>query len=232
MRHDGRVGADHPATAVVDVWLRRVVDVPPGRELLDRHERAVLAGLAIHAAASAYAAGHVLLRRAVADVVGSTPGALCFDRACSVCGGQHGRPVLRDDLTVSVSLSHTVEVVAVAVTRSGPVGIDVETDVGADFDGYAQMALHEDERASVEDPAPGRARRRTVAWVRKEAALKALGVGLRHDPSRLPAPTTSTRTTIDGVGDVVVVDLAVPWAGTSAAVAVSGPLDGIDVRLR
>lgn len=230
MRHDGPVGADHPATAVVDVWLRRVVDVPPGRELLDEHERVVLAGHATHAAASAYAAGHVLLRRAVADVVGSSPGALRFDRTCIVCARQHGRPVLRDDPTVCVSLSHTSEVVAVAVSRAGPVGIDVEAQADVDFDGYAETALHDDERASVEDPASGRAHRRAVAWVRKEAALKALGVGLRHEPSRLPTPAVNTRTTIDGIGEVVVVDLAVPWGCTSAAVAVSGPLDAIDVR--
>ncbi|EWT00343.1 4-phosphopantetheinyl transferase [Intrasporangium oryzae NRRL B-24470] len=229
-----------PKVVPVDVWLRRVADVGPAPELLDEHERRVLAGLVTHAAARSYAAGHVLLRRAVSEAVGVSPTALRFDRTCSVCGAQHGRPVLLDDPALHLSLSHASEAIAVAVSHTAPVGVDIETHAAVDFEAFAESALHEEELERVEDgPAgglagglEGRLARRATAWVRKEATLKALGVGLRLDATRFPAPPTGARVCVADLGEVVVVDLPVPWPGLSAALAVSGPFDVIEVRAR
>lgn len=241
IRHDERVDGDErsPTVARVDVWLRRVVDVALAPDLLDEHEQAVLAGLVSGAAARAYAAGHVLLRRAVSETVGVAPAALRFDRTCAVCGAQHGRPVLLDDPTLGISLSHVTEAVAVAVSRGAPVGVDIEAHAAVDFDGFAGSALHRDElddfeggEDGVEDGVEGLLARRAAAWVRKEASLKALGVGLRLDPARFPAPTPGTRTAVAGLGEVVVVDLPVPWPGLSAALAAGAPFEAIEVRAR
>ena len=212
MRHDG-------AVAWVDVWVRRAVDVPGGQDLLDEHERRSLASAVASRQARAYAAAHALARRAVAQVAGGSPAEVRFDRTCPECGGQHGRPTLPDVPDVWVSLSRTEEVVAVAVSAL-PVGVDVESAERARF---AAVALHPGERA--EDPAR--------SWTRKEAALKALGTGLRTDPASLRTPPDGIPTDLAGDGTWVTVrDVPVPWPGHAVAVAVAGRADPLEVRTR
>jgi 4'-phosphopantetheinyl transferase len=65
-----------------------------------------------------------------------------------------------------------------AITDAGPVGVDVEAEGAADFAGFEDVALHPSERATPpNDP--------TRVWVRKEALLKAYGLGLAVDPSEV-----------------------------------------------
>ena len=94
---------------------------------------------------------------------------------------------------------------------------------GRGFAGFADVALHPDERATPPaDP--------TRTWVRKEALLKAYGLGLAVDPSRRRGSTTtgSSRGTSHHPppGAVWLRDLAVP--GHVVAVAVL-PRDGQDM---
>ena len=214
MRHDG-------AVAWVDVWVRRAVDVPGGQDLLDDHEHARLASAVAPGQARAYAAAHVLARRAVAQVAGGSPAQLRFDRTCPACGEEHGRPTLPDLPDVWVSLSRTEEVVAVAVSGL-PVGVDVESGERARFTGFAAVALHPGERA--EDPAR--------SWTRKEAALKALGTGLRTDPTSLRTPPDGIPTDLGDGAWVTVRDVPVPWPGHAVAVAVAGRADPLEIRMR
>ena len=77
-------------------------------------------------------------------------------------------------------------------------------------------------------------RERAVSWVRKEAALKALGIGLRTDPAGLRTPPSGIPADLlgDGAAKVTVHDLALPWPDAAAAVAVAGQVRQVDVRLR
>lgn len=221
-------------TAVtVDVWVRRVADVPEGRDLLDDHERATLARIVPPATARSYAAGHVLARRAVASRVGSTPSSLRFDRTCTRCGAPHGRPVLLGFPGVELSLSRCDDWVAVALSAL-PLGIDIESTEAVRFPGFPAVALHPDERDVVEPSGDGLLRRHAVSWVRREAALKALGIGLRTDPAGLRTPPSGLPSELLGDGDatVTVHDLALPWPEATAAVAVAGQVGQVDVRLR
>ena len=232
--HHGVVTAPPPHGPVtVDVWIRRVTEVPEGRDLLDDHERTTLEGIVPPSAARSYAAGHVLARRAVASVVGSRASDLRFDRTCTTCGEPHGRPVLPEFPMLHLSLSHGETLVAVAVSSALVVGVDAETARATDFPGFPLVALHEDERAAVEGAPAGRLLRRAIAWVRKEAALKALGIGLRSDPSNLLTPPSGSATDLAGDGHwVTVQDVPLPWPDAAAAVAVSGRAERVDVRYR
>lgn len=226
-----------PVTAVtVDVWVRRVADLPDGRDLLDDHERATLARIVPSSAAMAYAAGHVLARRAVASVVGSPPASLRFDRTCTTCGAGHGRPVLVGSRDVEVSLSRCDDWVAVAISTALPVGIDIESIQAVRFPGFPDVALHPDERDVVEPSTDMHLRRRAVSWVRKEAALKSLGIGMRRDPAGLRTPPSGIPTDLLGDGaarvTVTVHDLALPWPAVAAAVALAGQARRVDVRQR
>ncbi|MFN0281786.1 MAG: 4'-phosphopantetheinyl transferase family protein [Kineosporiaceae bacterium] len=119
------------------------------------------------------------LRGLVARHRGTTPDSVHVSRAaCPSCGGPHGRPVV--GAGPDVSLARSGPVVAVALSDDGPVGIDVEEVARTAFAGFPAVALHADERRAVE---AGGLEARARTWVRKEAALKAAGVGLVVDPT-------------------------------------------------
>ena len=220
--------------AVVDLWVRRPSAVLAENEgpalaeaLLDRVERDRLQSFCDDDAARSYAAAHLLARTQVGLLLGRDPASLRFGRACDDCGEQHGRPRLLDDPMLHVSLSRTPSLVAVALSRSGAVGVDVEPHSAASFVGYPEVALHPDERA-VGSGASFRARRGqppsgVTAWVRKEAALKALGVGLRVDPASVRTPSTGQSTrVVAGLPKVTVVDVPVDDAYALAVAVASG----------
>jgi 4'-phosphopantetheinyl transferase len=71
-----------------------------------------------------------------------------------------------------VSVSHSADRVAVALTRLGPVGVDVEEIGDLDPDELAPLVLGPGERAEA-------SREFFTYWTRKEAAVKATGDGLR-----------------------------------------------------
>ncbi len=219
-----------PLETVVAVWLRRAT--PPGcGSVLDAHELARQAGLADPRAVTAYGHLHTLARVVVGAVTGQPPGAVRFDRTCQQCGEQHGRPVVVGDPQLHVSLSRAGDRVALAVTRVAPVGVDIEALAGADFEGFAGVALHPAERASTESLVGDRLRRRAHAWVRKEAALKALGTGLAVDPTSFPAPVPGVAATVlAGLPEVVVADLAV-GPGQAGAVALAGASQPVVVEV-
>ncbi len=243
--------AASPARATVEVWVRRVADVPGGLDLMDDHEVRTLSRLVAPQAALSYAAGHVLARRALAEVVGSPARALRLDRTCPACGQQHGPPVPLDFAGVHLSLSRVGSHVAVAVAQGLPVGVDVEVAAAADFVGFPAVGQHPAERDQPATPAqsagPGRSReqewgarhahpgtrRRAVTWVRKEAALKSLGLGLRVDPARLLTPPSGAPVDLLRDGSWVTVrDLALPWPELAGAVAVAGRVDQLAIRMR
>jgi len=226
-------GRGTPRPVAVDVWVRRPADVPDGRDLLDELERRTLAGLVSSPSAAAYAAAHVLARRAVADVAGCGAAQVRFDRTCPGCTEQHGRPTLPDLPGIHVSLTRTVDLVAVAVTRAVSVGVDVESLDATDFPGFSGTALHPDERPTQEASVDEQSEQRARAWTRKEACLKALGIGLRTDPTQLTTPPDGIPTDVDGRGSwVTVTDVPLAWPGHAAAVAVAIRASHIDVRMR
>lgn len=220
--------------AVVDVWVRPVPDHLVDTRLLDPVETERLAGTRDEATRRSYAAGHVLVRTALAQLLGQRPEQLTFDRACPHCGDQHGPPVLLQDKGLHISLSRTPRLVAVAITRYGPVGVDVEVVSSTDFEGFPEAALHPAERHEVEvHDRQERLHRRATSWARKEAVLKSLGVGLRTDPVSVRTPLSGIPTRWDGFGEpFIVIDLALPHPGVVGAVALLGATDGLSVRER
>ncbi len=167
-----------------------------------------------------YVAAHAGLRWFVAPFVGVAPEALEMGAApCPQCGGPHGRPVLPQAPDLHVSLTHATGLAAVAVAAS-PVGIDVEplARPAADLDPLVPQ-LHPDERRAI--AAAGHPHGALLRlWVRKEAAMKARGLGLAEPLDAHSTAWPGPRgTTTDGLA---VVDLDV-GPDHVAAVAVHGP---------
>jgi 4'-phosphopantetheinyl transferase len=172
-------------------------------------------------------AAHEVLRAEAAQFLDVRREHIVLGHECPRCGSDlHGRPLLLATAAVRrpahVSLSRAGDLSVVAVTDAGPLGVDVEADGAAGFAGFAGAALHPSERTTGNgDP--------TRTWVRKEAVLKAYGLGLAVDPRDIqvdgdrlvawdsPHPAPSK---------VWFRDLDIP--GHAAAVAVI-PSDGTDL---
>lgn len=100
-----------------------------------------------------------LLRDAVAQVAGCSPGDVELHQSCPRCGGPHGRPTVEiaGRHGPEVSFAHAGDLAIVAVARA-PVGVDIEP-IGSPTHGIDLRV-----------------------WVRTEAVLKATGFGLEIDP--------------------------------------------------
>ncbi|GEA86615.1 4'-phosphopantetheinyl transferase family protein [Cellulomonas cellasea] len=164
-------------------------------------------------------AGAALVRLAVreatgdaaADVARRCPGCDATDHGPTsvVGGGERG--------SWSVSLSHSGDLVTVAVARGvGAVGVDVEESC-ADVPAVASVLCRDDERGD-DLAAPDPRAALLARWVRKEAVLKAARVGLTvpmrhlavsaaHEPARLRHWEPRTRPAGLDVGLVACADL-------------------------
>lgn len=107
-------------------------------------------------------------------------------------------PIRRDALgcprlpgeVLFTSLSHASEGLALAVSAAGPVGVDIEPAARASvMPEIAERVCHPQEITAMPEPVGEVSSEALLAlWVRKEAFLKAAGVGLQHDMAAFAAP--------------------------------------------
>jgi 4'-phosphopantetheinyl transferase len=165
--------------------------------------------------------GALLLRHAAGAATGTAPDRVRVERTCPKCAQPHGRPTL-PGTGLHASITHSGDLVGLALTAVAPVGLDVERISTVDVDGMSRMVLHADETA---DPATF-----FTYWTRKEAIVKATGDGLGVPLSqvRVSAPDQPPRVLAYPGRDSLparLVDLD-PADGYRAAVAVltAGPV--------
>ncbi|MFJ5548544.1 4'-phosphopantetheinyl transferase family protein [Streptomyces sp. NPDC093225] len=182
----------HPAppggtpTAVVDchVWLSRVPAEPVLRfELLDEVERARCSRFVNGRDLALFVTGRTLAKSAVGLLAGVAPEEVSLRALCPDCGGPHGKPWVEGKAAGwELSLSHSRDVVAVAVAYGHAVGVDVEYFVPQALPGVPaeyELVLTPAERLMVESlPIERQASACLTLWTRKEAVLKATGEGL------------------------------------------------------
>ncbi|MFE0673446.1 4'-phosphopantetheinyl transferase family protein [Streptomyces sp. NPDC058867] len=169
------------------IWLlraerHRAAVVRAAPEVLDAQERARAAALRVPTDRECYLATHLGLRLLLGAYLGTEPARVPLTRwPCPLCGGPHGRPgVVGDPLHYSLSHSGGLGLLAFA---AAPVGVDVEAVPSPAAVAEAAEALHPRERDELALlPPSARPRAFTRAWVRKEAYLKGLGVGLSESP--------------------------------------------------
>ena len=153
-----------------------------------------------------YIATRALVRTILAGYVGDEPASLQFTR------GGRGKPALADATTfLRFNLSHSGNLVLLAVTFAREVGVDLEamrTEVH-----YEMLAGHyfspEDQWALRIAPKGERCRKFFELWTRTEARLKAQGFGLDEAASRHSTPE-------------ITVSSFEPAEGYAAAIAVEG----------
>ena len=122
------------------------------------------------------------LRLVLGGLTGSPPARLRFARRCGWCGGtDHGKPHLLGHSGLDFSISHSGGLALIAVARGRRLGADVEhVRQGTDVLAIARGSLSPRERRTIESQGSDEARRNAFfrCWTRKEAYLKARGVGL------------------------------------------------------
>ncbi|MCT2547263.1 4'-phosphopantetheinyl transferase superfamily protein [Streptomyces atratus] len=160
---------------------------PADYAVLDEVERGRAQRFHAEADAAAFTATRAGARRAVAGLLGVEPGEVGFGRRiCPGCGDpEHGPPaVLEPPVPLAVSLSRTAGAGALAVRAGNWVGVDVEALRPVEPAGLAEVVLTASEGAHVLGLPPGPARDAAFhrAWTRKEAVVKAVGLGLLGMP--------------------------------------------------
>ena len=194
---------------VVHVW-RFACQQDPGAlaATLSPEEQHVASRFATRALRDAYIVQHAMLRGLLARYVDCAPDRIELAR------GARGKPyVVGRDL--EVNLAHCDDVALLAVACGIAVGVDVERlDAGLDTHALGRIVL-----APSEVALGGDRRGFLRVWCRKEACLKATGVGLLDDLTAVSVVAER----VDVAGDVVYVqDLDVGTAH-AAALATSVP---------
>jgi 4'-phosphopantetheinyl transferase len=153
------------------VWWATVADYRAGHDHLLSDVEVARAGR-LHRAEDRIRQrlGAVLLRLAAGAAIGEPPERVRVERTCPRCSAPHGRPVL-PGTGLHASITHSGDLVGLALTGIAPVGLDVERISDVDLDGLAGIVLHPDERAPDGDAF-------FTYWTRKEAVVKATGDGL------------------------------------------------------
>ena len=233
----GSSGPHPPGPGETHVWAYATDLDPPAlaglRAVLSPEEIERSQRLRNPRASARFIAGRAQLRLILGDYLQSLPASLEFSSSAagkpSLAVGDR-TPRLHFNATGSGSLA------IVALRTDGEVGVDVEEirplpDVAT----LARRLLRADEyREFAELPEARRRVRLYDYWVRKEAAVKALGSGMRQAMNRValhPWPGDAAhRIEAETTGltrDVWVIRLPVPLAGYTAAVASTQPFGPI-----
>ncbi len=175
-----RLETDPPgplADAVPQVLFATLASIQDRAEryhaLLDREELARAERFRFATDRNRYILGHGLLRETLGRYLGRSAKDLVLLR------GEFGKPFL-DGHPVHFNLSDTKDAVLLALSQH-PIGADIETmNRSTDHERVADHYFTPPEVASIAEAENGK-RRFLELWTRKEAVLKACGVGLMDD---------------------------------------------------
>ena len=174
-------------------WARRRDDVL-SRDEVERAARFIFPGLG-----ETWTGARVLLREVLGRAMRMAAADVVFQ------ANRFGKPMAEG---VEFSLSHKDSIVLIGVSDL-PLGVDVEKLPGDRTVQQVGAALHPKEAAELLDlAADERSEAFTRAWVRKEAMLKAMGVGLSRGISKDYVSTGATpRSPVAGLR---ICDVALP----------------------
>ncbi|WP_158985501.1 4'-phosphopantetheinyl transferase family protein [Lysobacter panacisoli] len=194
--------------------------------LLDASERQRVSQRRIPADREALALTYALHRLFVANAIAVPPASVSIGRDANGCPWLPGHEL--HGRALHTSLSHADGVAAFALCARGPVGVDIEAAFRAgELPGIAASVCHPSELQSLAGfPEPAYSRALLSLWVRKEALLKAEGIGLAREMNTFRASAGETfpltgRTRDDTACSVrlAMLDIGERW---TAAVATPG----------
>lgn len=174
------------AWAELSLWLCALHDAPPesDRAVLDQGERERAARFVHEVNRRRHLAAHVAARRLLSRVTGERAERLQF------AADGNGKPQLVQPAGWHHNLSHSEDWAVIGAQRAAAIGVDVEVLRPVD-DAMALAQRHytpaEQAAIAQASDAPARDAAFLRVWTRKEACLKAVGLGLRLAPSSFEA---------------------------------------------
>ncbi len=177
-----------------------------------------------------YANAHAGLRKILSNITGQSAHSLKFSE------GAFGKPRLAGGRYLTFNMAHSNGWALVAVCRNS--GQDLPPEVGVDMEAVGAFKdqdslIHEictevEKREILSLPTPCLTQALFVLWTRKEACLKALGVGLQLEPNSFHVGHSSIpiQTTLHWQGEPQICRLepvSLPVDGLVASVAVIEP---------
>ena len=177
----------------VAVWAATLDELRPFAQdytsLLDLGERGRMARFRFEPDKERFLLGHGLLRTVLGHYLRLPPENIRFQR------GRFGKPFI-PDMPINFNLSDTKDAVAIAVSAHRDLGVDVETmSRVVDHEAVGEHYFTMEEVASINGSPDGK-RRFLEFWTRKEAVLKASGVGIMDDLRVLRVDEAVNRMTI------------------------------------
>jgi 4'-phosphopantetheinyl transferase len=165
-----------PAPGEIHVWRVDLAATgsPDGAPVLSPDERERVARLLSEHKRARFIAGRSALRRLLGHYLAVLPQALVFRY------GPHGKPGLATGAALAFNFSNSRDLGLLAVTTGREIGIDLEyRHRGISVAALARHILSGSELADFQRlPLERRPQALLATWTRKEAYLKALGVGL------------------------------------------------------
>lgn len=155
--------------AQAEVWHAHLDDTTTGQPPATPKERRLQA--------------HRVLRHVVGTWLDRAADEIATERGpCHSCGAPHGPPRVTRPHAVGleISLSYSHGRCLVGISAAGPIGVDIQavTDPGR-AEPIAARILSPDEAAMLERTSSALYARRVLgSWARKEACLKAVGIGI------------------------------------------------------
>ncbi len=165
--------------AVIRLWHatteRLLPHLPELVRVLDPEERQRAGRFRFAPDRDRFIAGHGLLRHLLGHALGLAPQAVRMAR------GAHGKPFLPDG-GPHFNLSDTKDALVVAIGGADELGVDIETvERRTDHEMVADHYFTPEEVAYIREGGDQARRRFLTLWTRKEAVLKASGVGIMED---------------------------------------------------
>ena len=166
--------------APCELWLAHL-DAPIAEDALaclSTEERARADRFAFARDRHRYISAHVALRRVLSAAVDCAANELSFEL------GPAGKPRLADHQGCQFNLSHSDQFGLVAVSHDAEIGVDLEVlRPMPDWSALARAHFSPAEFSALAQTADARTRDKAFlfGWTRKEAGLKAIGIGLDHD---------------------------------------------------
>jgi 4'-phosphopantetheinyl transferase len=141
---------------------------------LDAHDRERVARFRFPADKARFVLGRAMLRKCLGHFLEQAP------ESVELAYTEKGRPVLPHDERIQFSISHTQDLVAVALTDGASIGIDLEAvSPHLDLFELAERVFSAEDLATFQaHPAHEKLAAFYRAWTRKEAYLKARGEGI------------------------------------------------------
>jgi 4'-phosphopantetheinyl transferase len=176
----------------VDLWFAPLAaSGPSDDDVLSEPERQRALAMRESTLRRHFIAARVLLRRLLGAYSNRAPDAVSIDI------GPHGKPGLSNDPSLAFNISHSGDLLLIAIGATPSVGVDCERPRSvANAERLAERVFTDAERAGLRAAAEQSDAARDAFflrhWTRKEALLKAFGSGFTRSPRELDTLAATT----------------------------------------